>query len=181
MSAAWPSEAVRSETWRKAKAAALEKWQTGSADTTQMLMCVNAALEAVVPDLLAAHPETDDGAGAPPDLTAPEVATFTPAPSSSALVLNRDAVAEVLDPQLHAWHFERKRCVCGIAYSNGHVDHMLDLIVALARPENEVREEIAKGIEDSRHAHCASGMHQPCSVCWALGEAAHHVRLGPIS
>ncbi len=34
------------EVWRAAKDAALIKWETGSADTTQMLLCVRVALQA---------------------------------------------------------------------------------------------------------------------------------------
>lgn len=34
-----------------ARAAAVERWQTGSADTTQMLLCVSAGLEAAEPYL----------------------------------------------------------------------------------------------------------------------------------
>jgi hypothetical protein len=48
----WPNEAVRSAAWKIAKDAALEKWQTGSADTTQMLASLRAALESVMPELL---------------------------------------------------------------------------------------------------------------------------------
>jgi len=46
---------IPDETWPVAKTAALIRWETGSADTTQMLLCVRAALEAAVPAILAAE------------------------------------------------------------------------------------------------------------------------------
>jgi len=41
-------EQLRSAAWKVAKAVALDEWQKGSADTTQMLICASRAVDAAL-------------------------------------------------------------------------------------------------------------------------------------
>lgn len=55
-------ESVRSRAWAAAKKVALEQWQNGSADTTQMLIAASRGLDAALYEVLAGESQfhTDD-------------------------------------------------------------------------------------------------------------------------
>lgn len=113
-----------------AKDAALEKWQHGSADTTQMLLSVRAGLEAAVPFLQGSAKQHQDQ-----DLVA-----ISPAA----------VAAELREHGTLHWNNGWPTCTCGHEYgarSQGGVSwdeqtaHRADAVAKLARPVAEVKAE----------------------------------------
>jgi len=115
---------ISDEARKAAHDAAKARWVTGSSDTTQMLLSVDAALAAALPHL------TDDGATDTPPAELPDVpasaaavsATSTAAPSSH----HREGATPAIDRERVLLLLDRHHVP--LPYCEGLADDILSLI-----------------------------------------------------